>query len=211
MYILGNLYEQGKGTEINYTEAIKWYTKAAKLGNDRALTRIGEVLKKQRNAILKRQKETSARKAANQNMTPNHDSKQQLESNLEQEMRQAQSLKEQLAEKNAAALKAKEEAEHAAKLIQQQLEIINLEAEKARRNAEQARRQQEQLAQEKEKLKKLQDRLAEQESAKREMQKQATTPTLSQKSTSAPNTEFKSDPCDSPSAAFMSTCRWIDE
>ena len=41
MFALGTLYDDGLGVKRNDAEAIKWYKKAAELGNVDAMTNLG--------------------------------------------------------------------------------------------------------------------------------------------------------------------------
>ncbi|MFV2055800.1 MAG: tetratricopeptide repeat protein [Thiohalomonadales bacterium] len=48
MYIVGNMYENGKGVDVDFAEAIKWYKSSAKKGNSRAKKRVRQVNRKMR-------------------------------------------------------------------------------------------------------------------------------------------------------------------
>ena len=40
-YYLGSCYNEGKGVEKDYTEAVRWFRKAAEKGNDLAQCQLG--------------------------------------------------------------------------------------------------------------------------------------------------------------------------
>ncbi len=42
-YILGEMYEEGRGVKQNYVKAIEWYSKAEKSGHTNAATRISQL------------------------------------------------------------------------------------------------------------------------------------------------------------------------
>ena len=47
-YELGQIYEQGIGTRVDYTKALRWYHKAAKQGDQNSLYRIEKLNKQMR-------------------------------------------------------------------------------------------------------------------------------------------------------------------
>ncbi|NOZ54893.1 MAG: SEL1-like repeat protein [Gammaproteobacteria bacterium] len=69
MYILGNMYANGKGVTRNYDAALHWYERSVENGNSRALARIAEVVIKKQAAEKRqiRQKNVSTRKHIQEN------------------------------------------------------------------------------------------------------------------------------------------------
>jgi TPR repeat protein len=195
MYILANMYESGRGIKRNYDEAIKWYSKAAKFGNSRAATKMQEAMRKKALAALEEAKRVRKKRAQNV----------QLEAKIQQRLQKAQSLEQQLGVKRHAVEKAKADAERATMLLQQQIDVVKSETEKARDEAEKIRGQQEQLAREKAQLEQLRQSLLEKEKQLRVTTEKANTETEIQHQSKSK--AFKADPCDGPSARFMSTCR----
>ena len=48
---IGWMYDEGNGVAQNYSEALKWYKKAADLGNDSAMYNIGSMYENGRGVI----------------------------------------------------------------------------------------------------------------------------------------------------------------
>ena len=46
MYLLGQMYRQGKGVEINFKKSIKYYKKSCEKGNDSAIFYLAYMYKK---------------------------------------------------------------------------------------------------------------------------------------------------------------------
>lgn len=195
MYILANMYEGGRGVKQNYDEAIKWYSKAVKFGINRAATKIQEVMQKKAQAFAEAA-ELARKKRAQQ-------VQQEIATQLKRQQQQTQLLEQRDAEAKAAE-QAKADAERAALLLQQQIETAKMQTEKALKEAEKIRAQQEQLAREKAQLEQLRQSLLEQE--QQQFNADTNNTDLETQQESAVK-EFKADPCDGPSARFMSTCR----
>ncbi|WP_455204151.1 hypothetical protein [Kaarinaea lacus] len=198
MYILGNMYESGRGVKKDYNKALEWYAKAAKQGNLRAFEKIEAIAKK--NQQIKQP--TQAKRSSNKTNKEKASAEKQMQQKLEKEKQQTEALKAQLDEEKLAAQRAKEEADKAAFLLQQQLEVTQQEAERARREAEAARIQQQTILQEKLKLEKI-----EQQKAAEEKPQKKPVAVTAEKTQPEPEKEFKANPCTGPTARFMSTCR----
>lgn len=206
MYILANMYENGRGTSIDYDEAIKWYSRAARYGNTIAATKLQKVLAiKQTLPDKVEQSRDPSQKAPRQKRLESSQEKAQAQQKVPQHSRDVNVLRQQLgAEKNAAD-RAKADAERAALLLQRQIDLVKTQTEKAQAEAEKVRRQKEQLEREKAELEKLRQSLRAKEQQLTVEKQQPVTNTQPKQTETA--TKFKADPCDGPGARFMSTCR----
>jgi len=197
MYILASMYEGGRGTEVDIDEAIKWYGQAARFGITRAAVKLQEMEAKKRAAADREKQSQSTEVPATR-------------SALQQELQAAQKLKQQLGAEKDAVEQAKADAQRAALLLQQQIDAVMEETQNARIEAENVRQQQEQLAREKAELESLRQHIVQQQEQQSQEQLRATPPQReNQSSPASPSRDntFKADPCDGPSARFMSTCR----
>lgn len=214
MYILANMYENGRGTRVDYDEAIKWYSRAARYGNTLAATKLQKVLAKKQTLPDKaeqsrdRPHKASRRKSQQpiqQQPQQSSQEKTRTEQKVPQHIRDAKILQQNLEAQKHAADRAKADAERAALLLQRQLDLVKKQSENAKSEAEKIRRQKEQLEREKAELEKMQQSLQakeEQLSAQKEHVETNTQPNQEEAVK-----HFKADPCDGPGARFMSTCR----
>lgn len=188
---LAEMYEEGRGTQVDLDKALEWYGKAARGGHAEALRRVENWESRQAARAEKRRQ-------------------------AELERQQAQ---QQAREKALAAQRAEEErraridAERRAREAREQ--EAAREAERQRREAQaQARREAERRA--------AAEKARREAQAAREAQRRATekaqaagTPNSAPEPARAPkpaggadaSESFEVDPCKTPAARFMSTCR----
>ena len=217
MYILGTMYEEGTGVEQSDEHALAWYRKAAAHGNREAEAKLF-------NVNIKRGT-TPATKGESNNKTTLYERARanELELKLARERQaaekarqeaeqlkaataaQVRSIEEQRARERAEADKVKEVAERARRLaektnlLEEQLKREKAEAEKSRAEAEKARL-------EAENARLLGERLARDRNPE-PFPLTSSEPVDAPSDTTATSSEFKANPCDTPAARFMSTCR----
>ncbi len=220
MYLVGTMYEEGTGVEQNGELALIWYRKAAALGNRDAEAKLLSVNMKKGAAPTKAD-------AGNKAVQREQARANELEAKLARERQAAEkarqeagllksdaarvkTLEEQLARDRVDAEKMKEADEKSRRLsdknsaLEEQLKREKAEAEKARVEAEKARFDAENTR-----------LLGEGLTRGRVPAPFPLSPSESTDSTDATDSpdasanshEFKSNPCDTPAARFMSTCR----
>lgn len=187
---LAEMYEQGQGTPVDLDEALAWYRKAAGAGHEEARRRVENWDARQRAREEERRQAELARQQA-------------------QEQAREQALAaERAAEQERA---AREEAERRAREAARRKAEQERRAAQARREAERqaaaerARREQEARAREA-----AQRRAAEEKAAAAEPKAPAPEPAPQRTGTPAAENggeSFEVDPCKTPAARFMSTCR----
>ena len=223
IYIIASMYEHGRGVEQNYKQAIKWYRKAEQLGN----TRAAKDLKNIRNILALREKEKrqkEAQKEIAESMPPTapvvkETKKTAIINKNNQAIRKITITKPVTRSTNPTAsiqntppapLITPRVNEQTMSQRQQQIELDKLrtETETARLKSELAQARNEQLEREKASLVlqiELEKELAREQS--RKTIEQQVIPDASINVQETKDKEFNSDPCDGPSAKFMSTCR----
>lgn len=211
MYIVGTMYEEGTGVEQNDESALAWYRKAAALGNKDAEARLLSVnMKRDGTSNAKTDKPDLVNKDVLREVTRERQASEKARQEAEQikadAVERVRLLEQQIARDRAEADKAKEASEKSRRLadktnlLEEQLKRERVETEKARVEAEKARL-------EAENARLLNER------AMRDRSQVGVKTTDTIENTDAPtnatanSNTFKANPCDTPAARFMSTCR----
>lgn len=203
-YKLGEMYEEGLGVEQDFEAARNWYGKAAEQGYKPAEIKMQEGIsrekweaRQQTKSAADKAREAEEREQARQEA----EAKARLEA--EAKARQDAAAKEKARQEALAREKSRKEAAAREKARQEALarEQARQEAaarEKARQEAaarEQARREAEARAK------------SEALAAERQAEQTAATEARAEPEPVEDDKSFKSNPCDTPAARFMSTCQ----
>lgn len=214
MYIVGTMYEEGSGVDQNDEQAVAWYRKAAARGNREAEAKLFNVNIKRGTTPAKgdsNSKTMYERARANEleiKLTRERQAAEKARQEAEQlkaDTAQVRLLEEQRAHDRAEADKAKEASEKARRiaektnLLEEQRKLEKAEADKARAEAEKARL-------EAENARLLGERFGSDRGPVPNSQN-ASDAAATPADNTADTTEFKANPCDTPAARFMSTCR----
>jgi hypothetical protein len=198
---LGEMYEQGQGTKQNFDKALEMYKKAEQAGNTKAakaITRIGN--KKKQIAKAKREK-AAKEKAARERVAREKAAREQA---IKDQAAREQATREQAEKEKAARERAQREKLRQEKLTREKMARERLEREQAARlQAAKNKAARERAAREKAvRDKAAQEQLA-REKTRRKQQEQEKTAAQSNKDKDG----FSSNPCNTPAARLMSTCK----
>lgn len=215
MYIVGTMYEEGTGIDQSDENATKWYKKAAALGNREAEAKLLNVNMKRNTAPVKGDtvSKTPQRAITRSNELESKLARERLAAEkarqeaeqLKADAERLRLLEDQLVRDRAEADKAKEASEKSRRLadktslLEEQLKREKAEADKARAEADKARL-------EAENARLLGERLARDRGPAPNSQNAGDAAAAPADNT-ANSTEFKANPCDTPAARFMSTCK----
>lgn len=210
-YKLGQMYEEGQGTQADYAKAREWYEKAATQGYDKAKQRLETWDEK----AIRADSDAAAREAALAQQRAAEERARQEAAAAQQRVAEEKARQEAAAaQKRAAEEKARQEAATAQKRAAE--EKARQTAVAAQKRAAEEKARQEAAAAEK--------RAAE-EKARQEVaaapkvvgdvnaQQASSPPSLSDAArgnatpSAAKAESFDTDPCNTPAARFMSTCR----
>lgn len=190
---LAEMYEEGQGSPVDLDKALAWYRKAAEGGHEEARRRVENWGARQKTRSEARRRAELARQQA------------------EERAREQALAAERAAEQERARLEAERRAQEA-----REREAARRKAEKERRAAQaKAQREAEKRAaaerarREQERAKEAARRqAAEQKSeAQREAVRESPPETVPAPAADAGGETFEVDPCKTPAARFMSTCR----
>lgn len=216
MYIVGTMYEEGTGVDQNEELAVSWFRKAAALGNREAEAKLLSVSMKRgapppksdttnKATMYERARANELELKLARERQAAEKARQEAEQ-LKAETTRVRLLEEQHARERVEAERAKEASEKARRLmdkttlLEEQQRREKAEEEKAHAEAEKARL-------ETENARLLGERLIQERGAPAPFPLSPNDPPDPPLDTTANSNEFKANPCDTPAARFMSTCR----